>query len=126
MPQNAIRIAFLGPQGILDSANLDQVAPGALPFSASMLEGVGRPIWECFGAPLGATFGAHLGRLWGQLGAILGPCGAHLGPHWAHLGGQLLSFRAFVDHSEKMLVLMMMMMMVMMILVMMVMVMRVV
>ena len=80
MPQNAIRIAFLGPQGILDSAKLGQVALGALPFSASMLEGVGRPIWECFGAPLGATFGAHFGRLWGQLGRLWGQVGAIFKP----------------------------------------------
>ena len=42
---------------------------GALPFSASMLEGLGRPIWERFGAPLG-SIGAHLGHLWGQLGRL--------------------------------------------------------
>ena len=108
MPQNAIRIAFLGPQGILDSAKLGQVAPGALPFSASMLEGVGRPIWERFGAPLGAIWGpswAPLGPTWGHLGPIWGPFGAILGP----LGGQLGSFRAFAHHLEETMMMMMMM-----------------
>ena len=56
-----------------------------LPFSASMLEGLGRPIWERFGTPLGALWGpswASLGPSW----APLGPTWGHLGPTWGHLG----------------------------------------
>ena len=44
---------------------------GGLPFSASMLEGLGRPIW---------------GPTWGRLGPILGASGANMGPSWANVG----------------------------------------
>ena len=67
-----------------------------LPFSAPMLESLGRSIWERFGSPLGAIWGpswAPLGPTWGHLGsswAILGPSWGHpwcrLGPSWGHLG----------------------------------------
>ena len=68
---------------------------GGLPFSASMLEGLGRPIWERFGTPLGALWGpswAPLGPTWGYLGpswAILGPSWGHLGAVLGHLGAIL-------------------------------------
>ena len=42
-----------------------------LPFSASMLEGLGRSIWD---------------PSWGLWGPILGASGANLGPSWAILG----------------------------------------
>ena len=68
---------------------------GALPFQASMLEGLGQTILDRFGASLGALWGpswghvglswGHLGPCWGQLGAILGHLGAILG----HLGAIL-------------------------------------
>ena len=67
-----------------------------LPFSASMLEGLGRPIWERCGPSRGA--------LWGPSWAPLGPTLGHLGPMWGFLGaifgsfgGQLGSFRALVE-----------------------------
>ena len=83
----------------------------ALPFSASMLEGLGKSIWERFGAPLGAIWGsswASLGRSWGHLGpsrghlgAILVPSWAILGPSWAplgHLGAIVGHLGAIVGH----------------------------
>ena len=72
---------------------------GGLPFSASMLESPGRPIWERFGTSLGVLWGpswAPLGRTWAPLGPSWGSLGAILGP----FGGQLGSFRAFADQVE--------------------------
>ena len=41
-----------------------------LPFWASMLEGLGRPIWDPSGTPLEAILG-HLGAILSHLGGIL-------------------------------------------------------
>ena len=66
-----------------------------LPFSASMLESPGRPIWDRFWAHLGASWGPSW-ALWAPTCGLLGTFGAPLGPSWAHLGGQLGSFRALM------------------------------
>ena len=66
-----------------------------LPFSASMLESPGRPIWDRFWAHLGASWGPSW-ALWAPTWGLLGAFGAPLGPSWAHLGGQLGSFRALM------------------------------
>ena len=60
-----------------------------------MLESLGRPIWDRFGAHLGASWGPSWAR-WAPTWGLLGAFGAPLGPSWAHLGGQLGSFRALM------------------------------
>ena len=50
-----------------------------------MLENLGRPIWERFGALLGPILGASGANL-GAFGVNLGPSWANLGPSWANLG----------------------------------------
>ena len=97
-----------GPQeGSQNGPNRHFTLIGALPFSASMLESLGRPIGERSGGPLEALWGpswaslgptwGHLGPSWGHLGAVLGHLGTILGPSWPSWGhpGSILgsSFR---------------------------------
>ena len=68
-----------GPQeGPQNGPNRRFRLAGGLPFSASMLEGLGRPIWERFGGPLGALWGPSW-RLWGQLDPNMTPTWPSLG-----------------------------------------------
>ena len=88
MPKNAIRIAFLGPQGILDSAKLGQVAPklaqvGPKLGSSWHLQTMLRS--SCHQLTVLTRLVTVLERSWGALGAIL----AHLGASWGRLGAIL-------------------------------------
>ena len=85
MLKNAIRIAFFGPQGVLDSAKLGQVAPklaqvGPTLGSSWHLGAMLRS--SCRHLAVLTRLVAVLARSWGALGAIL----AHLGASWGRLG----------------------------------------